>query len=42
MNEFGLSKEQIKQTLNLIIERGRFSYDLLKAHFGSSAYAVRS
>lgn len=40
MNEFGLSKEQINQTLNLIIERGRFSYDLLKAHFGFSAYAV--
>lgn len=40
MNEFGLPKEQIEEILNLIIERGRFSYDLLKAHFGSSAYAV--
>ncbi len=41
-NDFGLSSEEKIQALQLISERRRISFDLLKAHFGSSAKATNA
>ena len=40
MDRLGMSEEDLRQALNLILERRRVSQDLLKAHFGSSARAT--
>lgn len=42
INDFGLSSEEKIQALQLISERRRISFDLLKAHFGSSAKATNA